>query len=1309
MAEELEDKYERFFRENDINIKAIEEAALGGPGTGLSDYYTKTEVNTLLDALETPDLSGYATDAELSSGLAGKASTSHNHDTRYYTQTQIDSTLSGYATDADLTGKANSVHNHDDRYYTETEINSALSSKLEASDLVDHENRITTLEDTDFSGYATDTELSNGLATKANTVHNHDTVYYTKTQIDSTLGGYATTTQLTDGLSGKSDTAHNHDSRYYTETEVNNLLTSKADSSALTSYYTKIEADALLDDKVSSSVLGNYYTSAQTDALLVDLSAVEASILDHETRISTLEDTDFSGYATDAELTSGLATKADTSHNHDASYYTKTQVDSTLADYTTTTQLNSGLSGKSDSNHTHDDRYYTETEVNTALSSKADTSALTSYYTKTEADSLLSAKATVASLGNYYTSAQTDTLLGGKQAADSDLTAIAAIAPSNDDVIQRKAGAWTSRTMAQMKTDLSLTKSDVGLSSVDNTSDAGKPVSTATQTALDGKQTLDSDLTAIAAISPSNDDVVQRKAGVWTNRSMAQVKTDLVLVKADVGLGSVDNTADASKPISSATQTALDGKQTLDSDLTAFAALAPTDNDVVQRKSGAWTNRSIAQLKTDLSLTKTDVGLSNVDNTSDSSKPVSTATQTALDGKQTLDSDLTAIAAITPTNDDIVQRKAGAWINRSVAQFKTDLALTKTDVGLANVDNTSDASKPISSATQTALDAKQALDSDLTAFAALTPTNDDIVQRKSGAWTNRTISQLKTDLTLVKADVGLSNVDNTSDASKPISTATQTALDGKQTLDSDLTAIGAIAPSNDDIIQRKSGAWTNRTVAQFKTDLTLTKSDVGLSNADNTSDANKPVSTATQTALNLKEAIIKGNWDWRLRRMSDNNESVVLKEYLPGLGANATSTIVSIATGNAGVIEKLKIISSGEMCQNAYLRISYDNGSTFPFVAELGTLFGSHYGKDWDANMPVFANCQHVSTQQAGLKDMGFLMEAELSYPIPFTNGIVIQLHNPTGNDYSGATIWSEALYVPLSSGAVPALQLRCTGVAHTPNSGYTNLAFGSGGWVLTSPNVAMNGPQGGYTINIDTTEIGQLAYLTGKGVALGFAYMSHKYTDDLSFLERNFGWYIDGATAPVRGGTLTTPTDGTQPNGTKVGSPTWQTSGTEDTFDTSFYSFALTTPNGPVTAPTLPSSTTAYTNKECVPMSVYISGGVVTAVSLDGTTTGATGGHFTVRPKGTIAITYSSAPTWKWFSAFAPPGGMQTSFSKPSSMLISNGTSRLGTYAAYLDLFEYCGGLRYTTQLELWLLTESRVTSRNYVSWCLLYYADLS
>jgi hypothetical protein len=40
-------------------------------------------------------------------------------------------------------------------------------------------------------------------------------------------------------------------------------------------------------------------------------------------------------------------------------------------------------------------------------------------------------------------------------------------------------------------------------------------------------QAFDADLSAIAALSPSNDDIVQRKAGAWTNRTMAQLYTDL--------------------------------------------------------------------------------------------------------------------------------------------------------------------------------------------------------------------------------------------------------------------------------------------------------------------------------------------------------------------------------------------------------------------------------------------------------------------------------------------------------------------------------------------------------------------------------------------------------------------------------------------------------------------------------------------------------------------------------------------------------------------------------------------------------------
>lgn len=64
---------------------------------------------------------------------------------------------------------------------------------------------------------------------------------------------------------------------------------------------------------------------------------------------------------------------------------------------------------------------------------------------------------------------------------------------------------------------------------------AGLAVVTAALSGTDAtKQPLDSDLTAIAAISPSNDDVIQRKAGAWTNRTMAQIKTDLALNYTDL-------------------------------------------------------------------------------------------------------------------------------------------------------------------------------------------------------------------------------------------------------------------------------------------------------------------------------------------------------------------------------------------------------------------------------------------------------------------------------------------------------------------------------------------------------------------------------------------------------------------------------------------------------------------------------------------------------------------------------------------------------------------------------------------------------
>jgi hypothetical protein len=123
--------------------------------------------------------------------------------------------------------------------------------------------------------------------------------------------------------------------------------------------------------------------------------------------------------------------------------------------------------------------------------------------------------------------------------------------------------------------------------------------------------------------------------------------------------------------------------------------------------------------------------------------------------------------------------------------------LNKTHVGLANVDNTSDVNKPVSTA-QAAADALKADKTiALTAGAGLTGGGDLSAARSFaiGAGTGITVNADDVALTVpvsianggtnattavtARTSLGLGNVDNTSDLSKPISTATQTALNAK--------------------------------------------------------------------------------------------------------------------------------------------------------------------------------------------------------------------------------------------------------------------------------------------------------------------------------------------------------------------------------------------------------------------------------------------------------------------------------------------------------------------------------------------------
>jgi hypothetical protein len=56
------------------------------------------------------------------------------------------------------------------------------------------------------------------------------------------------------------------------------------------------------------------------------------------------------------------------------------------------------------------------------------------------------------------------------------------------------------------------------------------------------------------------------------------------------------------------------------------------------------------------------------------------AEKTAWNAKQAGSAALTDIANLTPSNDDVIQRKAGSWVSRTIAQLKADFALAIADI-----------------------------------------------------------------------------------------------------------------------------------------------------------------------------------------------------------------------------------------------------------------------------------------------------------------------------------------------------------------------------------------------------------------------------------------------------------------------------------------------------------------------------------------------------------------------------------------------------------------------------------------------------
>lgn len=112
-----------------------------------------------------------------------------------------------------------------------------------------------------------------------------------------------------------------------------------------------------------------------------------------------------------------------------------------------------------------------------------------------------------------------------------------------------------------------------------------------------------------------------------------------------------------------------------------------------------------------LSISKSDVGLANVDNTADSSKTVAKSSSLIGGNSTTLlgsipyqsNADTTSLLSPNTTTTKKFLNQTGDGTNGAVPVWSTIFAY---DVGLGNVDNTSDANKPVSSAVSAALSGK---------------------------------------------------------------------------------------------------------------------------------------------------------------------------------------------------------------------------------------------------------------------------------------------------------------------------------------------------------------------------------------------------------------------------------------------------------------------------------------------------------------------------------------------------------------------------------------------------------------------------
>lgn len=388
----------------------------------------------------------------------------------------------------------------------------------------------------------------------------------------------------------------------------------------------------------------------------------------------------------------------------------------------------------------------------------------------------------------------------------------------NDGVTGIKGNSETTYRTGQVN----ITKANIGLNNVDNTSDANKPVSTAQQSAIDNALNSAKSYTDTKTSNMATTSVVDNKISTHNTSTSAHNDIRVLITSLTTKLNNfldVDDTT--TDQLSEVIALINNNKGTLESLTTSKINVS----DIVNNLTTNSTNKVLSSAQGVAIKSLIDALQSELDSHTHAIADVS-GLQSALDGKAASSHGThVSYSTTAPVMDGTASVGSATTVARSDHKHPTDTSrAAKTDFD----SHVADTTKHITSTERTNWNnAKTHADSahapsnaekNQNAFGYIynydvdtkfnaNSTSDgigffgaggisvDVVEEPDGIavfLSNTGVTGIKGNsettyrtgqVNITKADIGLSNVDNTSDANKPVSTAQQAAIDSKANID----------------------------------------------------------------------------------------------------------------------------------------------------------------------------------------------------------------------------------------------------------------------------------------------------------------------------------------------------------------------------------------------------------------------------------------------------------------------------------------------------------------------------------------------